>query len=245
MKNIMKSVDIIVDLIRLGSSLVFMVISFILCNILAKKYNMSGWYTLLGFFSFAGVAAILLIAKLGNVNQNDYNINRNPNHFNNKDSYGSQNGGNSSYNNTQNYNGQNSYYGGNNNTGNNNGYYNVGTGQNGNNGSVQGRYDVQNVNYTGYNNGYPAGGSDRGNNNNGSYDNVGDNNNQYGGQNSTTGNGYYGSSNGDLTGTGTGVYISNEPVNEGAADTNDRQCPKCGAKLKREASFCIYCGQKL
>lgn len=139
-----ESQELIYDLVYWVFNFGVMILSFVLCYVLAKKYNMSGWFTFAGFFGLAGVVAVVLIAKFSNTNNYDYNQkNNNPYNFNNKDSYGGQNGYNNGYNNMGSYTGQ---------TGNGagNGYNSVGI-YNGQNNDSTGRCGVQNIpNPSGY-----------------------------------------------------------------------------------------------
>ena len=80
---------------------------FVGCYTIAKNNNMSGYYTLLGFFGVIGVLAVLIISMSvtnnnTGINQNNYN---GQNGYNNQNNYNGQNG----YNNQNIYNGQNGY----------------------------------------------------------------------------------------------------------------------------------------
>lgn len=99
---------VVIDLIFLGIYLIFLLAMavgfFYACYIIAKNNNMSGFYTLLGFFGVIGVIIVFVISIV-TTNDNSQNKYRNKNGYNGPNGYGNQNG----YNNQNGFNNNSCY----------------------------------------------------------------------------------------------------------------------------------------
>lgn len=81
----------IFDLFTTFSNIIIMIVSFVVCYIIAKNNNMSGYFTLLGFFGITGIIAMVIISHFGNNgNNNSYNGNGRQSNNNSNNSYTEQ-----------------------------------------------------------------------------------------------------------------------------------------------------------